>query len=236
VLPVVILCGGRGTRMRATGESLPKPLVEIGGRPILWHVMSLYASHGRSRFLLLLGFGAHRIRSFAERLPGDWDVTCLDTGIETPTGGRVARASNHLDAGPFHLTYADGLADLNLGALEAFHRERGGLATVTVVQPCSPWGVARVEGDDRVTGFEEKPRVDAWVNGGFFVMEPGALGAIGPCDDLERRPLETLSERGELFAYRHDGFWDCMDTYKDTLVLNDLWARGEAPWLVESRG
>jgi glucose-1-phosphate cytidylyltransferase len=221
--------------MRASGESVPKPLVEIGDRPILWHVMSLYAAQGRTRFLLLLGFGAAGIRAFVDGLPQSWEVACVDTGVETPTGGRVARARELLDGGPFHLTYADGLADVDLHALEAFHRERGGAATMTVVQPRNPWGVARLDDAGRVAGFEEKPPLDAWVNGGFLVMEPAALDVIGPDDVLERGPLEALSERGALFAYRHRGFWDCMDTYKDTLALNELWDRGEAPWLMEGR-
>ena len=219
--------------MRASGEALPKPLVEIGGRPILWHVMSLYAAQGRSRFVLLLGFGAGRIRAFAAGLPEDWEVNCVDTGLETPTGERVARARDLLDAGPFHLTYADGLADVDLRALEGFHRDHGGVATMTVVRPRNPWGVARLDDGDRVEAFEEKPRLGDWVNGGFLVMEPSALDLVGPGDVLERETLTALSARGELYAYRHDGFWDCMDTYKDTLALNELWERGEAPWLGE---
>jgi glucose-1-phosphate cytidylyltransferase len=230
VLPVAILCGGKGTRMRDAGETLPKPLVEVGGRPILWHVMALYASQGFRRFLLLLGNGRERIETFAEDLPGDWDVTCLDTGAETPTGGRVARARPQLEDGPFCLTYADGLADLDLRELLDFHRAHGRAATMTVVRPANPWGVARVEDDGRVASFEEKPRLEGWVNGGFFVMEPGALDAIGENDVLERAPLEKLTAAGELFAFRHDGFWDCMDTYKDTVLLNELWERGDAPW------
>ena len=217
--------------MRASGESLPKPLVEIGGRPILWHVMSLYASRGRARFVLLLGFGASRIRAFARGLAGDWEVTCLDTGLETPTGGRVNRARDVLADGPFHLTYADGLADVDVVALERFHDGHGGTATMTVVRPRNPWGVARVDDDGRVGGFAEKPRLDQWVNGGFMLMEPNALELIGPDDVLEHGPLEGLAARGELYAYRHEGFWDCMDTYKDTIALNELWARGQAPWL-----
>ena len=232
--PVVILCGGKGTRMRAGGETLPKPLVEIGGRPILWHVMSLYAAHGFERFLLLTGNGAGRVERFAADL--DWDVSCLDTGSDTPTGGRVQRARALLEGDTFCLTYADGVADIDLGALLAFHREQGGAATITVVRPANPWGVAELGEDGRVRGFREKPRLESWVNGGFMVMEPRALESIGADDVLERAPLESLAAAGELFAYRHQGFWDCMDTYKDTLLLNELWERGEAPWrsLVET--
>jgi glucose-1-phosphate cytidylyltransferase len=176
VLPVVaILCGGKGTRMREGGESLPKPLVEIGGRPILWHVMSLYAGQGFERFLLLTGNGAGKVERFAADLP--WDVTCLDTGAGTPTGGRVHRAREELSGETFCLTYADGVADIDLRALLGFHHEQGGAATITVVRPANPWGVAELDGH-AVTGFEEKPRLDSWVNGGFMVMEPRALDTI----------------------------------------------------------
>ena len=236
MLPVAILCGGKGTRMRESGESLPKPLVEVGGRPILWHVMSLYAGQGLRRFLLLLGHGAERIEAFAATLPDDWEVTCLDTGLETPTGGRVARAADRLGEGTFCLTYADGVADIDLHALLAYHRAHRRAATMTLVRPRNPWGVARLEDDGRIGGFVEKPQLDTWVNGGFMVMEPRALEAIRPDDVLERRPLATLAASGELQGYRHEGFWDCMDTFKDALLLNELWARGEAPWqtLVEA--
>jgi glucose-1-phosphate cytidylyltransferase len=234
VLPVVaILCGGKGSRMRERGETVPKPLVEIGGKPILWHVMSLYAGQGFERFRLLTGNGAGKVEEFAADLP--WDVSCLDTGAETPTGGRVHRAREELSGETFCLTYADGVADIDLRALLDFHRQHGGAATITVVQPANPWGVAELDGDS-VTGFQEKPRLDSWVNGGFMVMEPRALDYIGPDDVLERRPLEGLARAGQLAAFRHEGFWDCMDTYKDTLLLNELWHRGEAPWrpLVEA--
>ena len=228
MLPVAILCGGKGTRMRESGEILPKPLVEIGGKPILWHVMSLYASQGLSDFVLLLGYGADRIREFTQKCP--WNVTCVDTGEDTPTGGRVARAREHLEGGTFCLTYADGVADIDLSRLLEYHRSHGGAATVTVVRPQNPWGVVHIADDGRVDGFAEKPQLESWVNGGFFVMEPAALDRIGPDDVLERRPLEQLAAEGELRAFRHEGFWDCMDTYKDNLLLNELWERGEAPW------
>jgi len=230
VIPVVILCGGKGFRMREAAETVPKPLVEIGGRPILWHVMCLFASQGLTRFVLLLGHGGDRIRAFAEGLGSEWDVECVDTGLDTETGGRVHRAAGMLQDGPFCLTYSDGLADIEIPSLLDFHRAHGRAATMTVVQPRNPWGVADVRNDGRVDGFQEKPRLDSWVNGGFCVMEPAALGYIGPDDVLERRPFESMAAAGELYAYRHEGFWDCMDTYKDTLLLNELWERGRAPW------
>jgi glucose-1-phosphate cytidylyltransferase len=217
--------------MRGGEQAMPKPLVEIGGRPILWHVMSIYAAYGHTRFVLLCGNGAREIEAFAVTLPHDWDVICVDTGRDTPTGGRVARAAagGHIGAETFCLTYADGVADIDVNALIDFHRDQGAAATMTVVRPENPWGVAHVDGD-RISGFEEKPPLDSWVNGGFFVMEPRTLEAIGPDHVLEREPLEALASAGELAAFRHTGFWDCMDTYKDTLLLNELWDQGRAPW------
>jgi glucose-1-phosphate cytidylyltransferase len=217
--------------MRGSEVELPKPLVEIGGRPILWHVMALYAAHGLTDFVLLLGHGADQVRAFAESLDEPWTVNCLDTGLETPTGGRVARAAEVLSGGgTFCVTYADGVADIALEELLAFHKAHGGLATMTVVQPFNQWGVAHLGDGGRITGFEEKPRLDCWINGGFMVMEPGALEMIGENDILEREPFDRLAAQGDLYAYQHTGFWDCMDTYKDNLLLNELWDAGRAPW------
>ena len=229
---MVILCGGRGTRLREHTESVPKALVEIGGKPILWHVVRIYAAQGFERFLLATGYLSEAVAEFAaaERWPRGVEVECVDTGLATPTGGRVARLGERLGGGSFCLTYADGVADIALARLLEFHRAHGRAATVTVVRPENPWGVAHVTDDGRVDGFSEKPRLDDWVNGGFFVMEPAALERIGPGDILEREPLERLAAEGELHAFRHEGFWDCMDTYKDNLLLNELWERGEAPW------
>lgn len=227
---VAILCGGKGTRMRDAEVAVPKPLVEIGGRPILWHVMSIYASQGMRRFVLLLGHGAAEIRAFAEGLTEDWEVQLIDTGLDTSTGGRVARAAEALSSETFCLTYADGVADIDLGALLSFHRAHGAHATMTVVQPYNQWGVAHMTDSGLIEGFEEKPRLDSWINGGFFVMEPEALSEIGDEDVLERGPLERLAAKGQVYGFRHQGFWDCMDTYKDTLLLNELWENGRAPW------
>jgi glucose-1-phosphate cytidylyltransferase len=216
--------------MRGGEVAVPKPLIEIGGRPILWHVMSIFVAQGLSRFVLLTGHGAAEVGRFASGLDPAWDVTCVDTGLDTPTGGRVARAAEHLGGGRFFLTYADGVADIDLAALGSFHEDHGRAATMTVVQPVNQWGVAHIGDQGRVTGFTEKPKLESWVNGGFFVLEQAALEVIGPDDVLERRPLERLAGDGELYAYRHGGFWDCMDTYKDTLLLNELWESRRAPW------
>jgi glucose-1-phosphate cytidylyltransferase len=232
---VVILCGGRGTRLHEHASSVPKPLVEVGGRPILWHVVNMYLAHGFRRFLLLTGYRSERISAFAarERWPDGAEVRCLDTGEDTPTGGRLHRAGPALDGDRFCLAYADGVADIDLGALLAYHGEHGGAATMAVVQPELPFGVARLNGDASVLGFTEKPRSDLWVNAGFFCFErSAALGVVRADSVLEREPLERLAAAGELRAFRHHGFWECMDTYKDAITLNDLWADGRAPWKV----
>ena len=232
--PVAILCGGRGTRLQEHTHAIPKALVEIGGKPILWHVIRIYAAQGFRRFLLLTGYLGDQVEEFVAReaWPEPIEIECLDTGLETSTGGRVARAAGRLDGGSFCLTYADGVADIDLGAELDFHRERGATVTMTVVRPHIQWGVAVLDDGDRITGFREKPRLDYWVNGGFFVCEPGFLDELGSDEVLERGPLQRLSDGGRLAGYRHDGFWDCMDTYKDATVLNDLWDAGQAPWRV----
>jgi glucose-1-phosphate cytidylyltransferase len=222
-MQVLILCGGRGTRLN--GER-PKPLIEIGGRPILWHVMSIYAAQGFEDFVLLTGYQGEAVAEWARSAP--WRVACVDTGIDTPTGGRVHRVRDRLEA-PFCLTYADGLADIDLAALLAAHRSSGVLATMTVVRPELPFGIAMLDGE-RVTGFHEKPRADQWVNGGFFVLQPGALDYLAADAVLERRPLERLAADGALGAYRHEGYWRCLDTYKDAVALEQEWASGSAPW------
>jgi glucose-1-phosphate cytidylyltransferase len=221
-MQVVILCGGRGTRLN--GER-PKPLIEIGGRPILWHVMALYAAQGLEDFLLLTGYQGDAVAESARAAP--WRVECVDTGLDTPTGGRVHAVRDRLDE-TFYLGYADGLADVDLAALLAHHRTSRALATMTVVRPDLPFGVAMLDGD-RVAGFREKPRAEQWVNGGFFVVEPAALDYLSPDAVLEREPLERLAVDGALAAYRHTGYWRCLDTYKDAVVLEQE-ASGEPPW------
>jgi glucose-1-phosphate cytidylyltransferase len=235
-LTVAILCGGRGTRLQERTQSIPKPLVEIGGRPIVWHVIQIYAAQGFRRFLLCTGYKGVLLERFAaqEAWPEGVEVACLDTGLDTPTGGRVLHAARQLGGVPFCLTYADGVADVDLHALLAVHRAHGDLATVTVVRPQLQFGVAELDetdpADPRVSGFREKPRAEHWVNGGFFVFEPGVVDVLSEDSVLEREPLERLAAAGQLHAYRHEGFWDCMDTYKDAVLLNDLWEQGLAPW------
>ena len=235
-VPVAILCGGRGTRLKERTAEIPKALVEIGAKPIIWHVIRIYAAQGHRRFVLLTGYLGDQLERYAaaEDWPEPVDVACVDTGLDTPTGGRVARAADTLAAGTFCLTYADGVADIDLAAEAARHAAGGHVATMTVVQPHGQWGVAKLDAN-RVVGFEEKPRLADWVNGGFFVCEPAFLGYLEDDSVLEREPLERLAAAGELGAYRHEGFWDCMDTYKDAELLNDLWAAGEAPWRIWER-
>ncbi len=212
---------------------MPKALVEIGGRPIVWHVIQIYAAQGFEHFLLATGHMGEAVAEFAaaERWPAGVAVECVETGADTPTGGRVARLADRIGDERFCLTYADGVADVDLEALLDFHRGHGELATVTVVRPHLQWGVAELEGD-RVAGFAEKPRSEHWINGGFFCFEPGVLDYLDADSVLEREPLSRLAGDDRLRAFRHAGFWDCMDTYKDAVVLNDLWASGEAPWRV----
>jgi glucose-1-phosphate cytidylyltransferase len=231
-MTVLILCGGRGTRLQEHTREIPKPLVEIGGKPILWHVVQIYAAQGLKRFVALTGYRGEMIEEFTSSTawPDGVTVECLDTGLDTPTGGRVNLAREHVDGGTFMATYGDGLADIDLDALERHHKDHGGLATVTVVRPELQFGVAVLGDRDRVTGFQEKPRAEHWINGGFFVFEPGAFDYLTDSSILEREPLEGLAADGQLHAFRHTGFWECMDTYKDAVELNDLWASGQAPW------
>jgi glucose-1-phosphate cytidylyltransferase len=238
--PVVILCGGRGTRLRVQGtaadgnaQEIPKPLVEIGGLPIVWHVIQLYAVQGFTRFLLATGYKGELIERFVLETP--WpegvDVRCVDTGLDTPTGGRIKLLHEHVAGEAFCATYADGVASIDLPALLEFHRGHGRLATMTVVRPVLQFGITELDGQgDRVLGFREKPRSEHWINGGFFCFEMGALDYLRQESVLEREPLERLALENQLRAHRHEGFWECMDTYKDAVALNDLWESGDVPW------
>ena len=206
--------------------------MEIGGRPIVWHVISIYSDQGFSRFLLLTGYKGEQISSWVARSswPEGIEVSCVDTGLDTPTGGRIKAAQQRIGDKPFSATYADGVADIDLAALADFHREGGGLATMTVVRPELQFGVADLGNGGLVCGFHEKPRVDSWINGGFFCLEPGVFDYLADDSVLEREPLERLAGDEQLRAFRHEGFWDCMDTYKDAVLLNDLWDSGRPPW------
>jgi glucose-1-phosphate cytidylyltransferase len=257
-MKVVILCGGQGTRLREHTEHVPKPMVAVGGRPIVWHIMRAYAHHGFTDFVLCLGYKGwklkewflhHDLRSHdvtvtlgaeaARRLHGTpegrgWRVTLVDTGEEAMTGARVARVARYLDGERFMVTYGDGVSDLDIADLVAFHRRHGKLATVTGVHPPARFGELLLDGD-RVARFSEKPQVtDTFINGGFFVFERAVLDRLSTDEGcvLERAPLEGLAHDGELAAYRHTGFWQCMDTYRDWKRLEGLWHQGGAPWAV----
>jgi glucose-1-phosphate cytidylyltransferase len=234
--PVVILCGGRGTRLQEHTASIPKPLVEIGGLPIVWHVIRIFASQGLRRFILATGYKGELIERFVTEhaWPDGVGVECVETGLETPTGGRILALREHLNDEPFFATYADGVADVALDSLADYHRSTGALATMTVVRPELQFGVTELDGDGHVLGFREKPRSDHWINGGFFCFEPGVHEYLSHDTALEREPLERLATAGQLRAFRHEGFWDCMDTYKDAIALNDLWTGGSPPWKVWS--
>ncbi|MEA2345392.1 MAG: glucose-phosphate cytidylyltransferase [Thermoanaerobaculia bacterium] len=255
---VVILCGGQGTRLREETEFRPKPLVEVGGRPILWHIMKSYAHHGFQDFVLCLGYRAsafkeyflnyeamnndfticlgqnHRITYHDAHREQDYKVTLADTGLNTMTGARIKMVERHVSGDTFMATYGDGVSDVDITRLLAFHRAHGRLATLTTVRPVSRFGVIELGADGRVVDFAEKPNVKGWINAGFFVFERRVFDYldIDPNCILEREPLEKLAHDGELIAYQHDGFFYAMDTYREYLYLNELWARDEAPWAV----
>jgi len=254
-MKVVILAGGKGTRLQEETTLKPKPMVEIGGRPMLWHIMKIYAAAGFDEFVLALGYKGEIIKdyflhyhehrsSLTVRLRAgevqlhdgpreDWTVHLLDTGEETLTGGRVRRAAQFIGPERFLLTYGDGVANVDLSALLAFHERQHALVTLTVVRPPARFGGVTLDGD-RVACFEEKPQIgEGWINGGFFVIEPQVLDWIeGDATPFEFDTLPRLAAAGQLAAYRHDGFWQCMDTLRDVQLLEHLWAQGKAPWKV----
>ena len=249
----VILAGGFGTRLMEETEARPKPMVEIGGRPIIWHIMKIFSGHGITDFIVCLGYKGHMLKEYFQNYylgmtdvtfdlcrntvtkhRGDaepWRVTLVDTGLHTMTGGRLRRIRAYLDDDDFCMTYGDAVSTVDVGRLVAFHRAHGRLATVTAVRPQARFGALDLQGD-RVQGFREKPTGDGqWINGGFFVLHPRVLDRIE--DDAtiwEKEPMESLARDGHLMAYQHDGFWQPMDTLRDKRLLEEMWATGEAPW------
>jgi glucose-1-phosphate cytidylyltransferase len=257
IMKVVILCGGLGTRMRDQTEFRPKPMVEIGGRPILWHIMRLYAHHDFREFVLCLGYKGTMIKEYflkyeamnsdftvqlgrqreihyhGDSREPDLSVTLLDTGQETMTGGRVLRTKPHVTDDTFMVTYGDGVSDLDVRALEEFHRAHGKLATVTTVKASSQFGILDIANTGQVSSFAEKPQIDGWISAGFLVLDRRVFDYLdGDACVLEREPMERLVREGQLVAYQHDGFFYSMDTYREYVHLNRLWASGEAPWKV----
>ncbi len=256
-MKVVILCGGKGTRLREETEFRPKPMVEIGGHPILWHIMRTYASYRYNDFILCLGYKGDVIREYfyqyamgninftinlrsgecefhrQEEIP-DWRVTLVDTGQETLTGGRVKRIEPYIDGDEFFLTYGDGLSDINITESLEFHRSHGKIATVTGVSPPSRYGELFIQGD-HVKSFQEKSETsNGRINGGYFVFSRKLFDYLEDREDciLEREPLEKLAVEGELCVKQHNGFWQCMDTYRDYKYLNNMWQKGQAPWKI----
>lgn len=254
-MKTVILCGGLGTRLAEETQVKPKPMVEIGGRPILWHIMKVFEKNGLNDFMLALGYKGEVIKDYflnyharqsdltvhlkegrvdySNPTAEDWRVSLLDTGASTMTGGRLLRLKNHLQPhGAFMLTYGDGVSDVDLHALLAFHRRHGKLATVTAVRPSARFGGLHI-GDGQVLSFKEKPQSgEGWINGGFFVFEPQVFDYLtNDATVLEQSPLERLAADGQLMAYQHEGYWQCMDTIRDRDALQGLWDSGQAPWM-----
>ncbi|MCO6387500.1 glucose-1-phosphate cytidylyltransferase [Aliihoeflea sp. 40Bstr573] len=255
-MKLVILAGGLGTRIAEESETKPKPMVEVGGRPLLWHIMKTYAHHGVSEFVICLGYKGYVIKEFfmnyqrhlsnleinlkdgsttvLESSAEDWKVTLIETGESTMTGGRLKRVAPYLGNETFCMTYGDGLSNIDITAELAFHRKHGKLATVAAVQPPGRFGVLAVEDDGTVSSFQEKPSDEiGWINGGFFVLEPKAIDyTAGDETSFEQEPLKTLARDGQLAAFEHHGFWQPCDTLRDKRELEKHWAEGRAPWRV----
>jgi glucose-1-phosphate cytidylyltransferase len=257
-MKVAILAGGLGTRLSEETQSVPKPIVQIGGKPIIWHIMKLYSYYGFNDFVILAGYKSYVIKEYfanyflhqsdvtfdlatnnMEILNSQsepWKVTILDTGLNTMTGGRIKRAEKFLGNAPFFLTYGDGVSNVNIHKLHEFHKNHGKMVTMTAVQPEGRFGAIKLDDtDDHVTEFMEKPRGDgAWINGGFFVCEPGIFDYIKDGDQTvwERNALEEIARKDELFAFKHTGFWKPMDTLRDKMQLEELWNNNEAQWKV----
>ena len=257
---VVILCGGEGTRLREETEFKPKALVEIGGRPILWHLMRIYHHWGYRRFVLCLGYKGEAIKDYfinyqwrdadftldlrtGEKTPRngnemveDWEITFVETGERTQTGGRLARAEKYIEGDTFLFNYCDGLSNIDLDRLVAFHRDKGKIATLTGFHPRSRYGIVRADDNDVVYHWQEKPMMTDQTSGGFFVMNKRVFDYVDTAADciLEVGPIDRLSTDRELALFEHDGFWFSMDTYKEALTLNEMWVGGDAPWKVWS--
>jgi glucose-1-phosphate cytidylyltransferase len=260
-MKAVILAGGYGTRISEESAVRPKPMIEIGGRPLLWHIMQRYGAYGVDEFIICAGYKGHIIKEYfanyflhnadvtfdlrtnSMEVHGHsaepWRVTVVDTGAQTMTGGRVKRIARYLGDEPCFLTYGDGVSDIDIAALLAFHRSKRVLATMSAVQPPGRFGAFTLEQEQTlVSSFREKPRGDgAWINGGFFVLEPGALNYIsGDASVWEQEPMQQLARDGQLAAYKHSGYWQNMDTLRDKMILEEQWQSGRAPWLAREMG
>ncbi|MCH6255341.1 glucose-1-phosphate cytidylyltransferase [Puniceicoccaceae bacterium K14] len=257
-MKAVILAGGFGTRISEESSVKPKPMIEVGTKPILWHIMKMYAHHGITEFIICCGYKGHIIKQYFanyylnrsditfdlknqdiqihNNASEPWKVTCADTGESTMTGGRIRRAAKYIGDETFCLTYGDGVSNVNITELVAHHKRQQSLATLTAVQPPGRFGAFTLdEGNSKVSSFSEKPAGDgAWINGGFFVVEPEAIDYIDDDDTVwEKDPLERISNEGKLSAFRHSGFWQPMDTLRDKMLLEELWKNGDAPWKID---
>ncbi len=255
-MKTVILCGGRGTRLGEHGATVPKALIEIGGQPVIWHLMKIYSHYGFDDFVLCLGFLGDKIKRFFveeqwlnedftlekssnqpllknDETLENWRITFAETGLETNTGGRLKQVQKYLaDEEMFFVTYGDGLANVNLDKLVAFHKSHGRIATLTAVHPHSNFGIMKMDDKNFVTEFQEKPVMREWINGGFFVFNREIFDYLEDNSVLEREPLERLAKENQLVAFPHTGFWKCVDTFKDNLEFNQLWNEGKADWKV----
>ncbi len=253
-MKVLLLAGGFGTRMSEETNVVPKPMVEVGGKPMLWHIMKIYSQYGFNEFVVLLGYKGYYIKEYFANYylhsadvtidmaknetvyhkssAEPWKITLLDTGLNTMTGGRIKRAKEFIGDEPFLLTYGDGVADVDIAALVKFHKEHGKLVTMTSVQPEGRFGALQIEADMQVSKFLEKPKGDgAWINGGYFVCQPEVLDYIENDETVfEQEPLMNLATEGNIFTYQHHGFWRFMDTLRDKQQLNSIWDKGNAPW------
>ncbi|MBW3015149.1 glucose-1-phosphate cytidylyltransferase [Candidatus Woesearchaeota archaeon] len=253
---VVILCGGEGTRLKEVTELIPKPMVRIGHMPILWQIMKIYSHYGFNDFVLCLGYKGEVIKNFFlnyehssndftlnlrshqvfhhSRSTEDWNITFANTGPRTETGGRIKRIEKYIDGDNFLMTYGDGVSNVNIPELIAHHKSKGKLATLTALNPRSKFGTVEVDDNDIVNYFREKPLLKDWVSGGFFVFDKGIFDYLWPGEDccLERKPFEDLARDKQFTIYKHQGFWHCMDTFKDMKVLDNLWNQGQAPWKI----
>lgn len=256
LVKAVILAGGLGTRLREETEFRPKPMVEIGGRPVLWHIMKILSTQGINEFVICLGYKGDQIKDFflnyeartnditvkigagkstvqhSSNNSENWSVTLVDTGVSTLTGARLYQTSKYIGADRFLCTYGDGLADLRVSELLNFHQNHGKIATVTGVRPVSRFGSMQIDNKGTVTEFVEKPLVEKWINGGFFIFEPEIFDYLDPSSSLEKEPLEKLVAKGELKTFKHEGFWQPMDTYRESKELNELWDSNQAPWKI----
>src|SRR3989344_507549 len=229
-MQTVILCGGKGTRLREYTETIPKPMVEIGSKPILWHLMKIYASHGFNEFILCLGYKGELIRDYFKNNDLGVKITFVDTGQETETGGRIKKIEPHIKDNVFFATYADGLADIDLNELLEHHSKSKKIATLTTVNPLSQFGVIEIDENDTIIKFKEKPLLNQWINGGFFVFSRGIFNYLKEDSVLEKEPFELLAADQQISAFKLNKFWKCMDTFKDVQLLNELLAKGDSPW------